>query len=117
MRYNLTDLQRYDAGTLQAELIAADITAEIAGHGKTSFNVTADDEAGADIVIQAHLAKSDDQHNLDIEDAEKDAMINQAIGQNRNIIKAIVKAINKGTLVTGADATIAELRTIIKEEM
>ena len=50
-------------------------------------------------------------------DAENDQMITDFISQNRNIMKAIVIALNKGTLIPGAGVTGAELKAIIKAEL
>jgi len=45
-----------------------------------------------------------------------DEVYDQAI-QNNRIIRALIKSINKGTLVTGGRVTGQELKAIIKAEM
>lgn len=89
MRYNLTDIQRYDTSTLQSELDIAAISASINGHGATSFDVITDNEAGADVVVQLHINKGDAQHDIDIDAAEVESILKTSIDVNRNLIKAL----------------------------
>lgn len=117
MKYNLNRLQRYNTLTLQSELSASGIIASINGYGENSFSVITDEEEEADIIVRAHIAKSDMQHDSDIDGAEKDEMIDQVIGQNRGIIKALILCINDGSIVPGANISNAALKVAIKSKL
>ena len=72
-------------------------------------------EEEADIIAEWD-ANSQPKTQAEI-DAENDQMITDFISQNRNIMKAIVIALNKGTLIPGANVKPAELKAIIKAEL
>lgn len=117
MKYNLTDLQQYDTSTLQDELTTAGITSSINGHGAKSFNVTTDDEAGADVVVQLHLNKSEAQHDLDMDDLDKENYLEATLNSPRDILKALVLCINDGSIVPGANVSNAALKAAIKAKL
>lgn len=50
-------------------------------------------------------------------EAEKDALVTNLIQQNRSIIKAVILAYNKGTLVPGTNATPSHIKNAIRDEL
>ena len=114
MKYNLTT-ERYETSTLQAELTTAGLTAHINGHGDKCFNVICDDEAAADVVVQAHLAKTNAEHDASIDDADKDRKVD--FSNVDPFLKAYVLAVNDGSIVPGSNMTPLQLKTEIRKKL
>jgi len=122
MKYTLTT-ERYDTPTLQAELVVAGITATINGHGEKSFDVITDNESGADVIVQLHINKGDAQHDLDIDELDKNSRVAAELNTgSRGIAKAVALVILDEINMLRAqhslpNRTIEQFKSAVKEKL
>lgn len=86
--YSLSNSQTYNFQALQKDINDAGISAFVSRHNDKLFSIKGDIE-NVDVIVQAHLSKTEAEQLAQSEDIEKDLIASQLQSNGKDLLKAV----------------------------